>query len=424
MASLSKNIELFPGSKDWTQKYFHLVEEGEISFDSSRVKSCSLTDFHLFFMEKGILFGVYSSPIFFKDANANQWTKNEQLRFLLFESLLSIYLCHKKTFDKDEFIQELISYYAKIGNESSSFFSFLEDKTPTAKLERILESRCEIKSSFLSTNRWINHIENSYIFLDVILFDYYLNDTTRVNKKDIDNLKFDVLISVIKTLHIVSDSESEMNTIFNSYLSSSGLSSAKKQVLKNKFDTVVHLSDFHKKYFEIDLFRYFLLDIAILITFFSEEISEKEEQFLENVAEFLQIEEEELLKAKIKVQQFALRNKDFIPSLTDSTYEKMLANLSNRWVKIISRNKNKFVSELSESKELIALVTKATTSELSEAEKKKAVEQFKDVFLKSMPLLAIFMLPGGAILLPLILKIIPALLPSSFRDNEVQAKDK
>jgi len=40
--------------------------------------------------------------------------------------------------------------------------------------------------------------------------------------------------------------------------------------------------------------------------------------------------------------------------------------------------------------------------------------------LKSMPSMAIFMLPGGALLLPIILKIVPDLLPSSFKDNEIE----
>jgi hypothetical protein len=40
-----------------------------------------------------------------------------------------------------------------------------------------------------------------------------------------------------------------------------------------------------------------------------------------------------------------------------------------------------------------------------------------------MPSLAIFMLPGGTLLLPIILKVIPDLMPSSFRDNEVENKD-
>ena len=39
--------------------------------------------------------------------------------------------------------------------------------------------------------------------------------------------------------------------------------------------------------------------------------------------------------------------------------------------------------------------------------------------LKSVPSIGIFLLPGGALLLPLILKIVPDLLPSSFKENQV-----
>jgi hypothetical protein len=41
-----------------------------------------------------------------------------------------------------------------------------------------------------------------------------------------------------------------------------------------------------------------------------------------------------------------------------------------------------------------------------------------------MPALAIFMLPGGALLLPLVLKVLPDLLPSAFRDNEIDNEKK
>jgi hypothetical protein len=72
-----------------------------------------------------------------------------------------------------------------------------------------------------------------------------------------------------------------------------------------------------------------------------------------------------------------------------------------------------------ESKELIALVKKSTHTELTAKEKEIVKSQFKDI-LKSMPSLAIFMLPGGALLLPIILKLVPDLLPSAFKENDVE----
>jgi hypothetical protein len=102
--------------------------------------------------------------------------------------------------------------------------------------------------------------------------------------------------------------------------------------------------------------------------------------------------------------------------------EKVYGSLSKRWVKILGRNKDKLVAELNQSKELVALIRKSTKTELTKEEKEAVKTQFLDI-VKSMPSLAIFMLPGGSVLLPIILRVIPDMMPSAFRDNEVDKKD-
>jgi len=87
--------------------------------------------------------------------------------------------------------------------------------------------------------------------------------------------------------------------------------------------------------------------------------------------------------------------------------------------KLILRNSKRLQKELSESKELMYLLSKSTVKDLSSTEKKKVQNQLLDIF-KSIPSLAIFMLPGGAVLLPIFIKLIPKLLPSSFDDNRVE----
>ncbi|MFT7344774.1 MAG: hypothetical protein ACI9XP_001362 [Lentimonas sp.] len=68
---------------------------------------------------------------------------------------------------------------------------------------------------------------------------------------------------------------------------------------------------------------------------------------------------------------------------------------------------------------MMQLIRKSTKEELSKEEKELVKSQFLDI-MKSMPALAIFMLPGGALLLPIVLRIIPDLIPSAFRDNELE----
>jgi hypothetical protein len=88
-------------------------------------------------------------------------------------------------------------------------------------------------------------------------------------------------------------------------------------------------------------------------------------------------------------------------------------------MKLITRNSKRLYQELRESKQLMVLLKQSTMRDLTPKEQKKVQEQLLDVF-KSIPSLAIFMLPGGALLLPLVIKFIPKLLPSAFDDNRIE----
>ncbi len=83
---------------------------------------------------------------------------------------------------------------------------------------------------------------------------------------------------------------------------------------------------------------------------------------------------------------------------------------------LLIKNKKRLYKELSQSKELMQLLTKSTYQKLTDKEKEKVKAQLLDI-LKSMPAFAVFMLPGGALLLPLLIKLIPDILPSSFRED-------
>jgi hypothetical protein len=63
------------------------------------------------------------------------------------------------------------------------------------------------------------------------------------------------------------------------------------------------------------------------------------------------------------------------------------------------------------------LLAKSTRKELDKEEKKKIKTQLLDIC-KTVPSLTIFLLPGGSLLLPILIKFIPQLLPSSFNENE------
>lgn len=82
----------------------------------------------------------------------------------------------------------------------------------------------------------------------------------------------------------------------------------------------------------------------------------------------------------------------------------------------INRNKKRLLQEIQESKDLMQLLTKSLTEPLSKEERKKVKQQLLDVC-KAIPALAVFLLPGGSILLPVLIKFVPSILPSSFRQD-------
>ncbi|MFT6191120.1 LETM1 domain-containing protein [Polaribacter sp.] len=84
---------------------------------------------------------------------------------------------------------------------------------------------------------------------------------------------------------------------------------------------------------------------------------------------------------------------------------------------LLYKNKKRLDQELKESKEAVNLIKKSMSSSLSDDEKEKIKMQLLDIC-KAIPALAVFLLPGGALLLPLLIKLIPDILPSAFRDDE------
>lgn len=83
---------------------------------------------------------------------------------------------------------------------------------------------------------------------------------------------------------------------------------------------------------------------------------------------------------------------------------------------LLRKNKLRLYQELSQSKEAMYLIRKSTRTNLTPEEKEKIKIQLLDIC-KAIPSLAVFLLPGGALLLPLLIKLIPDILPSAFKED-------
>jgi hypothetical protein len=92
--------------------------------------------------------------------------------------------------------------------------------------------------------------------------------------------------------------------------------------------------------------------------------------------------------------------------------------LAERVMRALRRNLDALVREIRETGELATLLAKAAAGNtLTEDEWRRVRDQLLDVC-RTVPSLAVFALPGGALILPLLLKVLPFdLRPSCFRDN-------
>lgn len=88
---------------------------------------------------------------------------------------------------------------------------------------------------------------------------------------------------------------------------------------------------------------------------------------------------------------------------------------------LLIRNKLRLYQELSQSKEAMLLIKKSTKTKLNPEEREKIKVLLIDIC-KSIPALAVFLLPGGTLLLPLLVKLIPDILPSAFQDDPTKEK--
>ena len=96
--------------------------------------------------------------------------------------------------------------------------------------------------------------------------------------------------------------------------------------------------------------------------------------------------------------------------------------MNDKVVKLVKKNVANIMNEIKETKELSELLVKATTQPLTAREKQKVQEQLLDIA-RSIPALAIFALPGGGILLPVLIKVLPFnILPSSFQEAPVSSQ--
>ncbi|NJN40997.1 MAG: hypothetical protein HC811_00845 [Flammeovirgaceae bacterium] len=158
------------------------------------------------------------------------------------------------------------------------------------------------------------------------------------------------------------------------------------------------------------ILKKYFLEIAILVVWADKKIEDVELNFLNRVASHLGISSDELENSLIAVEGFVLEHWQQLDYLQSKhSYEEVSEQYMNRVMRVINQNKDQLISGVRSSGELVSLLKKARSMELSDDEKSKTQELLLTVF-KTIPTFVITSLPQKYLTLPVMMKI----LPSSF----------
>jgi hypothetical protein len=321
---------------------------------------------------------------------------------------LALLYTHKNSSSEVPFVESVITFYTEINELKTSYFlGFLGEKKANEQLEKIIHKRILLDDNFITKN--FNYfIINAFLYIDILTYQEFLK-------------KESIAFNYIKKL------EASIETISLNVLNS--------KESKNKYDeSLIKLFEASLRYqsnspltfpqalthINSTLEKYYILDLACMASWSDKTIDKNEHGFLIQLGNKLHIEKNYVNNSIHSVTDFFIAHKDHIALLSSTNMVQSFYNNSSKMVKrLITRNSKRLYQELKDSKELMVLLTQSTKRDLNNEEQKKMQEQLLDVF-KSIPSLAIFLLPGGAILLPLVVKFIPKLLPSAFDENRVE----
>jgi len=321
---------------------------------------------------------------------------------------LALYYTYHNSDCTSLFVESIIDFYAAISDIKTSFFKgLLGEAKSFSQLEKIIHKRIQIDANVLTKN--FNYfIINALLYIDVLAY----REFTKTKTLSIDYLK-NLEAAIIAISLDVLNSKEEKNKYDESLI--------KLFQSSLRFNKHIHVNyERAVSYLNNELEKYYILDLACMATWSDQMIDIDEQHFLEKLGNDLQFNFSRTQHAIKNVNNFYTQNRDNIALLSSkNVVQSFYSNSSKMVKKLITRNSKRLYKELKDSKELMVLLTQSTVRDLSTEEQKKVQEQLLDIF-KSIPSLAIFMLPGGALLLPLVIKFIPKLLPSAFDENRVK----
>ena len=389
-----------PSANGWIKKLLNEVSDTMYS-------QTEISEFYNRLKQAGFIYGS-NIKVVLDIVKPFDLTEEERCKINL---LLTYYFIYKKENTEADFIDGLIRYYKSINDQKRSFFEELfGDKKPDSLLEKMIHKRIHIDDNFISKS--FNYfLINALLFVDVLGYQRFLKGEKDI-KDYINKLESSletIVFSVLETKAIKTEYDTNLIKLFESSIRH------KNSELLTYKEAISFITQ--------PLEKLYLIDLVCMASWTDKVIDKEERQFLNHLKTDLVLNNNDITKSVDAINSFYTQHKENVAFLSSKNLAQSFYNNSSKIVsKLITRNSKRLLKELSESKEAMSLLAQSTKRNLTDEEQKKIQSQLLDIF-KSIPSLAIFMLPGGMLLLPLFIKFIPKLLPSAFDDNRIEDKD-
>lgn len=396
-----------PSASGWIDKFFSTQKDNSILVDEN------LLGFYEKTRKTGFIYGYPVTVNMLSPLDTKGWVENEICKISLLNTLFSIYSLTARDFNKEKFIIEAEAFYNQLNPQGFNLFKkVLPNHNRSLNLEKIIDQRVQTNTDVVSKN-FTPILTNALLFIDVLAFYQYLN-LRKIPEKYL--IKSEELIITIISLSLkIKTNRTNYDDLLIKLFESSVRYSKFSKVNIQSTNTAIEELDL--KYFSNELEKYYLLDMAGLALWSDGVIENNEAYFLYKLAESLSVSDAFVQKSIIETDHFISKNKDKISYFKNSNPVKhFYDNTTQNVTKLITRNKNRLVKEILQSKELVHLLAESAKRDLDEKEKKKIKKQLLDIC-KTIPSLTIFLLPGGSLLLPILVRFIPTLLPSAFNEN-------
>jgi hypothetical protein len=387
----------------WIDKFF--LEQGTLKTNVPEYPEA----FYKRIRATGFVYGHIISFDTRQPIDTKGWISEEISKVALLNTLYATYEMIAQDVDSKKFIAVALAFYKKIHPETFNLLKkILPEDNASQSLEKLINERVKTNENIISKN--FSHIvTNALLFEDILAFMHYLiHDEIPENYlKKLEEAIVSLVSLALKTKLNPTKYDDLLIKLFE----------ASVRFTKFSKVNVQNLETLQLDYFASVLEHYYLIDMAGLALWSDEKIEQNEASFLYELGRLMKVDAQFVTESIESTDHFIQVNKKEIPYFNYSNPVKHFYDQATQTVVVlITRNKNRLLKELSQSGELMVLLANSTRRDLDEKEKKKVKKQLLDIC-KTIPSLTIFLLPGGSLLLPILIKFIPKLLPTAFNEN-------